>query len=140
MKILLAADGSPYTAKALAFVVAHEGLLGKDGELVVLNVQPPVPGGVTGMVGSNVVADYHKDEAQKVLAPIKEFLGRHTIRYRCLWVVGQPVDEILRTAKAEKAEVIVAGTHGHGVFARAVMGSVSQRLVGQSEVPVLMVK
>jgi nucleotide-binding universal stress UspA family protein len=140
MKILLAADGSPFTTKALAFVVSHEGLVGKDGELVVLNVQPPVPPGVCSMVGSNVVADYHRDEAQKVLEPIKEFLGRHTIPFRCLWVTGQPVDEILRTAKAEKAEVIVMGTHGYGVITRLVMGSVSQRVVAQSEVPVLLVK
>lgn len=140
MKILLAADGSPYTMKALAFVAAHEGMLGKDGELVVLNVQPPVPGGVAGMVPSHVVADYHRDEALKVLAPIKEFLARQSFRHRSLWVVGPPVDEILRTAKAEKADVILAGTQGHGLFASAVMGSVSQRLVGQSEVPVLVVK
>jgi nucleotide-binding universal stress UspA family protein len=140
MKILLAADGSPFTMKALAFLVSHEGLAGKDGELVVLNVQPPVPPGVTGMVGSNVVADYHRDEAQKVLAPIKEFLDRHPIRYRSLTVVGQPVEEILRTAQAEHAQLIAMGTHGYGVVARLVMGSVAQRVVAQSELPVLLVK
>ena len=88
MKILLAADGSSFTRKALAFVAAHEELTGPGGELIVLNVQVPVPPGVKGMVGSHVVADYHREEAEKVINPIKEFLGGHKIPFRCSWVVG----------------------------------------------------
>ena len=51
MKILFAADGSSYTKKALAFLVTHEALCGPDDELVVLNVQPPIPPRVKRMVG-----------------------------------------------------------------------------------------
>ena len=47
MKVLLAADGSEYTKKALAFLVTHESLVNSNDELIVLNVQPPVPGRVT---------------------------------------------------------------------------------------------
>jgi nucleotide-binding universal stress UspA family protein len=140
MKILLAADGSPYTKKALAFLVTHEGVAGPDDELVVLNVQPPVPPGVKGMVGASVVTDYHREEALKVIEPIKEFMGRHQIPFRCLWVVGSAADEIVKAAGTEKAQMIVMGTHGYGVVARLVMGSVAQKVVAQSEVPVLLVK
>jgi nucleotide-binding universal stress UspA family protein len=140
MKILLAADGSDYTKKALGFLVNHEELLGPDGELAVLNVQPPVPPRVSTMVGSGVVHDYHKDEAGKVLGPINTFLDRHPLRYRSWWVVGQAGDEIVRAAVAEKAQLIVMGTHGHGALARALMGSVAQRVLVDSEVPVLLVK
>ena len=38
MNILLAADGSKYTKKALAFLVTHESLCGPDDELYVLNL------------------------------------------------------------------------------------------------------
>jgi nucleotide-binding universal stress UspA family protein len=140
MKILLAADGSPYTKKALAFLVTHEGLSGPNDELVVLNVQPPVPHGVTGMVGADIVAGYHSEEAQKVIEPIKAFLAHHAIPFRCDWRVGSPVEEIVRAALAEKAQLIVMGTHGYGVVGRVVMGSVAQRVLAQSEVPVLLVK
>jgi nucleotide-binding universal stress UspA family protein len=140
MKILLAADGSPYTKKALAFLVTHEGLSGPNDELVVLNVQPPVPHGVTGMVGADIVAGYHSEEAQKVIEPIKAFLAHHAIPFRCLWVVGSAADEIVKAAGTEKAQMIVMGTHGYGVVGRVVMGSVAQRVLAQSEVPVLLVK
>ena len=60
MKILLAADGSPFTKKALAFLVTHEGLASARDELVVLHVQPPIPPRVTTMVGGDEIATYHR--------------------------------------------------------------------------------
>jgi nucleotide-binding universal stress UspA family protein len=140
MKILFAADGSKYTKKALAFLVTHESLAGPDGEVVVLNVQAPVPGRVSSMLGSTEVAAYHAEESQKVLAPIERFLQRHKIAFKARGVVGSPTTEILRAAKKEKVHMIVMGTHGHGILGRAVMGSVAQRVVTDSEIPVLLVK
>lgn len=140
MKILFAADGSQYTKKALAFLVTHDSLAGPDGEVVVLNVQAPVPGRVKTMLGSAEVAAYHAEESQKVLAAIERFLKRHKIAFKTLAAVGSPTAEILRTAKREKAHMIVMGTHGHGILGRAVMGSVAQRVVTDADVPVLLVK
>lgn len=140
MKVLFAADGSKYTKKALAFLVTHENLAGPEDEVVVLNVQPPVPPRVKGMVGASTVNAYYEDEAKKVLDPIERFLKRHKLNYRTLWVAGPPAVEVTRVAKREKAHMIVMGTHGHGILGRAVMGSVAQRVVTDSEIPVLLVK
>ena len=140
MKILLAADGSKFTKKALAFLVTHESLAGAEDELVVLNVQVPVPGRVKSMLGSAEVAAYHQEEANKVLDPIKRFLDRHGLPYRCAAVVGLPVAEILKAAKREKSHLLVMGTHGHGLLGRALMGSIAQRVVADCDIPVLLVK
>ncbi len=140
MKILLAVDGSKYTKKALAFLVTHEALAGPDGELLVLNVQPAMPPRVRAMVGSEMVADYQRSEAEKVLGPIERFLKRHDIPYRCQWVVGSASDQILRTARKEGSQMVVMGTHGHGLLGRALMGSVAQRVLLGADVPVLLVK
>ena len=140
MKILLAADGSLFTQKALAFVAGHKSLLGIDDEMVVVNVQPPVPGRVTTMLGSAEVAAYHSEEADKVLKPIKTFLDQNKLRYRCSAVTGSAVEEIIQAAKNERVDLIVMGTHGHGWIGRALMGSVAQRVVVDSAVPVLLVK
>ena len=140
MKILLAADGSAYTKKALAFLVTHEALAGDDAEVVVLNVQPPVPPRVKAMVGAAAVNDYHNDEAQKVLAPIERFLKRHDIPFVARWTLGQPAAEVLKAAKREKAQLLVMGTHGHGLLGRALMGSVAQNVLTGSDIPVLLVK
>ncbi len=140
MKILLAADGSEYTKKALAFLVTHESLLNSHSELLVLNVQPPMPGRVSTLLGSAEVAAYHLEEGDKVLQPIKQFLDRHALVYRCESVIGHPVEEILKAAATAKSDVIVMGTRGHGLIGRALMGSVAQRVVSDSDIPVLLVK
>lgn len=140
MKVLLAADGSKYTKKALAFLTTHETLFGPGDELVVLHVQAPVPPRVKTMVGSAAVRDWHREEAEKILAPIDRFLKRHEIAFRTKWVVGPPADEILDLAQREKVHLVVMGTHGRGVFGRALMGSVAQRVLTGAKVPVLLVK
>ena len=140
MKIVFAADGSACTKKALAFLVNHQNLAGADDELFVFNVQPPLPPSVALMVRSEAADDSHRDEANKVLDPIKLFLDRHPIRYRCDWVVGSPAEEIVKVTRREQAHMIVMGTHGHGLLGRIVMGSVAQRVVADCDVPVLLVK
>lgn len=140
MKILFAADGSKYTKKALAFLTTHENLAGPEDEVVVLNVQAPMPPRVKTMVGAAVVNDYHRDEAQKVLDPIGRFLKRHDVQFKTSWLVGSPVQEILRAAKREKAHMIVMGTHGHGLLSRALLGSVAQRVLSDCDIPVLLVQ
>ena len=140
MKILLAADGSPFTKKALAFLVTHEGLAGAKDELVVLHVQPPMPPRVGTMVGADTVTAYHRDEADAVLNPIKAFLQRHEVPFRCDWVVGNAVEEILSAVAKEHVQMIVMGTHGHGLVGRLFMGSIAQRVVARCDVPVLLVK
>ncbi|MES2941980.1 MAG: universal stress protein [Pseudomonadota bacterium] len=140
MKVLFAADGSTFTKKALAFLVTHESLVGKDDELVVLNVQPEVPNRVKHILGSAEITAYHQEEAAKVLDPIKEFLDKHQLKYRCSTVVGHISDEILLAAKNEKAHMLVMGTRGHGLITRALMGSVAQRVLADCDIPVLLVQ
>jgi len=140
MKIVLAADGSSYTKKALAFLVTHEEIAGAGGEVVVVNVQPAVPPRVKSMVGAAAVADYHREESEKVLKPIGKFLERHGIAYTTRSAVGHPGVEIAKAAKKEKAHMIVMGTHGHGILGRALLGSVAQNVITDCEMPVLLVK
>ncbi|MEI7783503.1 MAG: universal stress protein [Betaproteobacteria bacterium] len=140
MKILLPVDGSPYTKKALAFLVTHEQLCGPDDELSVIHVQPPMPPRVKTLVGASAVHQYHEQEAQRVLAPIEKFLDRHHLHYKARWLLGSASHEIVKAADKEGAHMIVMGTHGHGVLGRAMMGSVAQRVVTDSPVPVLLVR
>ena len=140
MKVLLAADGSKFTKKALAFLVNHEGLVNKNDELFVLNVQIQVPARVRTMLGSAEVAAYHREESDKVLNPIRKFRDKHALNYRCASVVGHPVEEILKAAEKEQSHLVVMGTRGHGLIGRALIGSIAQRVVAECNVPVLLVK
>ena len=54
--------------------------------------------------------------------------------------VGTPADRITTFAKRERADLIVMGTHGRGILARALLGSVAQRVVSQAPCPVMTVR
>jgi len=139
MKLLLAADGSSYTKKALAWLVTNPPF-GGETELVVLNVQTPVPPRVRSLVGAAAVRDFHHDEAVKILSPVERFLRRHSLRWTTQWSVGSPPTEILRVAQRERAHQIVMGTHGRGALGRALLGSVAQGVLTAADVPVLLVR
>jgi nucleotide-binding universal stress UspA family protein len=53
--------------------------------------------------------------------------------------VGDVVEEILRTADAIKAELIIMGRHGHGAMYNLLVGSVTQGVLKRADPPVLLV-
>ena len=52
---------------------------------------------------------------------------------------GDPADTVLDAAKAEDVDMIVLGSHGRGPIGRLLLGSVSQRVVRQATVPVVVI-
>ena len=77
---------------------------------------------------------------QGVLDPIEKFLKRHGLNYKLHYVVGAAAPEILKAVTQQGVHMVVMGTHGHGLLGRALMGSVAQRVVTESTVPVLLVR
>lgn len=140
MKIILAADGSKYTKKALAFLVTHEGMASSSDEVIVVHAQMALPPRVQSAVGSRMAREYQAEEADKVLNPIRKFLDKHDIPYQTEWSVGSAHEAVLKAARKHKAHLIVMGTHGHGLVGRAFLGSVAQKVVTQADVPVMLVK
>jgi nucleotide-binding universal stress UspA family protein len=140
MKVLFAADGSTFTKKALTFLVGNKNLLGKGDELVVVHVQDAVSANIERKLGSAEVAAYQAKQADAILKPIKRFLDKHTINYRCLWVVGTAAGQIIDISKRERVQMVVMGAHGHGLLSRMFMGSVAQRVLAESDIPTLLIK
>ena len=54
--------------------------------------------------------------------------------------MGAPHEEIVRTAAEEGAGMIVMGTHGRSGLNRALLGSVTERVVRLARCPVLTVR
>jgi nucleotide-binding universal stress UspA family protein len=53
--------------------------------------------------------------------------------------VGSAAAEIVRYAASTDAQVIVLGSHGHGVVRRFMLGSVADRVLRQAACPVMLV-
>lgn len=60
-------------------------------------------------------------------------------RFTAAVVVGQPAAEIARYADEQGADVVVLGSHGHGLVHRFLLGSVAERVARQAPCAVLIV-
>jgi nucleotide-binding universal stress UspA family protein len=53
---------------------------------------------------------------------------------------GQPADEILKEVGEQSADLVIMRTRGQAGIQRAVMGSVAERLLSRSDVPIMMLR
>jgi nucleotide-binding universal stress UspA family protein len=140
MKILLAVDGSEFTKKMLAYLTTHEELFGAHNRYTLLTVTPQLPPRARSAVGQDMVDEYHREEAEKVLAPVTKFLLRHGIDAKSVAKVGHAGEIISKAAETGKFDMVVMGSHGHGTWGNLVMGSVATQVLANCKVPVLLVR
>ena len=73
---------------------------------------------------------------------LEEFRNEHFVMFenaKTAVVPGDPSEEIINYAHAEKIDAIIMGTHGRKGLSKTVFGSVADRVVKGAPVPVLVV-
>lgn len=140
MKVLLAIDGSKDTKEMLAYLTTHEALLGASPQLVLVNVQIGVPPRASRAVGKKVVDEYLRAETERVFGPVCKFLDQHGYQYKTTRRTGHPAEEILKESVKSKVDLIVMGSHGRGGLTSLLLGSVVQKVLAASTVPVLVIR
>ena len=140
MKILIAVDGSVYSHRMLAYLAAHDDLLGPKHEYTVVHSVPAVPPRAAHLAGSAVVAKYYDDEAEAVFQPIRAFFEQHDIQGDFVRTVGHASASIAKLAEDGKFDLLVMGSHGHGELASLVLGSVATKVLAKCSTPVLLIR
>jgi nucleotide-binding universal stress UspA family protein len=140
VKILVAADGSKYTTRAVRYVVDKLLPLPKGSAVHLVNVHRPIPAHAASALGKAEVQDYYRDECDKALAPASRLLDKAGIAHEPLRFVGEPGEEIARVANKGAYDMVIMGSHGHGALATLVLGSVASKVLAHSKVPVLIVR
>lgn len=140
MKILVAADGSRYTKRMLAYIAAHDEWLGPGHEYTVLTVVPPLPPRAAAVLPKSVVAAHHAEQAERVFAPIRKFFDKQGLKANYLAKTGAPGQEIAEQAKDGRYDLLVIGSHGHGALGGLVLGSVASRVMASCSTPVLVLR
>jgi len=134
-KILCPIDFSEHSLAALD--VALKVTQQNDAKLYLLNVAP-VPAGAAGF--QPVPMDPYpllERERQEELAKLARERIPAAVRYETLVISGDPAERVLETARGLEADLIVMGTHGRRGLSHLVLGSVAERVVRESLVPVL---
>jgi nucleotide-binding universal stress UspA family protein len=106
-------------------------------QLVVLHVIPQVYSAADVPLNADAIgADVEREiAAAQARAEIKTAVD---IRQEVRWADSVP-DEIRGFLETENADLVVIGTHGHGAFKRALIGSVAAGVARAAPCPVLLV-
>jgi nucleotide-binding universal stress UspA family protein len=123
-RLLIASDGSPYSDAALTEAIAmasraHGELLGvavarEEGEIL---------------------------EAQEIVHRMMTAANREGISFQGFSPQGLAADDgIIQVALENHVDLIIMGSHGRTGFKKLLMGSVTERVIGQTPYPVLVVK
>ncbi len=140
MKILVAADGSEFTQRVLAYVVKHVDWLGARHEYTVLHVTPAVPPRAAAAVDKALLDEHYAEEGEKVFTPIRAFFAEHGLAATFLNKVGHAAETIAATADKGHYDLVLIGSHGHDTFANLVLGSVATKVLAGCGVPVLVIR
>ena len=142
MQILLVpVDGSECSLHAVDYAIRRARLSKEATELHVLNVQPPiVTVNVKLFVSKESLETYYRDEGNKALEPALARLEASGLAATPHIGVGDAGKIVCDYANEKSATEIIMGTHGRGVLAGALIGSVAQKVVHLSPVPVVLVK
>ena len=140
MKILIAADGSEYTKRMLAYIAAHDEWLGTRHHYTVIYGVLEVPQRAAAFVGLRAVREFYESDAEAVFRPIRAFFEQQGIEARFVHTVGHVAESIANLADEGKFDLIVMGSRGHGDVANLILGSVTTKVLAKTSVPVLLIR
>ena len=141
MKILIAADGSDCSARAVASLIAHVKWFSGQPELHLLHVHAPIPIGLaTRHISHDVLENHYREEGKEALKSAEALLAAAALPFTRHIHVGPIAETIVKIANELGCELICMGTHGHGEVASALLGSVANKVLHFAQTPVLMAK
>ncbi len=81
-----------------------------------------------------------RDDAEALAKQVQTLMAKSSVKVDIDVRVGQPDEAIVECAKERGADLIIMGSHGRTGLERLLVGSVSERVIGSAECPVLVVK
>jgi nucleotide-binding universal stress UspA family protein len=131
-RVLVALDGSRHAERALEDVLA---VIGEEQcQIVLARVQE----GPTAMVSDAWVKDTVREITREYLEPLAARHATPTRRFTCVAVVNvDPARALLALAREHNAFLIALATHGRTGARRVMLGSVADKLIRGTTIPVL---
>ena len=139
-RILVPLDFSANSNRALDY--AH-GLALQVGAALHLVHVCEMPGMITASMDAYAIeyADWSRRLAEDAERQLLEFTERlRDVKVTTEVLFGRAALAIVDAAEANKADLIVMGTHGHGAMMHVLMGNVAERVVRTAACPVLTIR
>jgi nucleotide-binding universal stress UspA family protein len=134
-KILVPLDGSELAECVLPHVKAIAGGCGTE-QVVLLKVVEPLP----AEINDERVRNHVMKAAEDYLVRIQAKLNKAGLAIETQVLTGIPAETISDFAQRNKVDLIALATHGRSGISRWVFGSVADKLVRSSSVPILLIR
>ena len=146
MKILIAIDGSAFSKPVLRMASDIAGLAPNVEFKVMTAYEVPAPVAAAPFVPMPVytqeILDGLRVRAEEIAGSVKADLTKHfpkTPISTCV-VMDEPGSAIVSKAMTWRPDLIIVGSHGHGMIGRVLLGSVSDHVVHHAPCSVMVAK
>ena len=135
LRVLIPIDGSRNSQFAVKHVI-KQFMCNTAMEVHLLNVQHPFSRDIGRFISRKSLHDYHRDQSEKVLAPVRQMLDQHGIPYSVHNEVGDSAKIITDTARRLRCDQIVMSTARKNSLTRLLESSVTNEVLELTSVPV----
>ena len=146
-KILLPTDGSKNSEKAIAHALTIAEF--EDAEIIVLNVVDSVY--LTGLPEEDLITKSEmimEEESRRVLERVESIIedlekekgsSAKNVKITSKTIEGNAADVILKVSESEDVDMIVIASSGKHMLDRFLLGSVTEKTVRHSTIPILVI-
>ena len=144
--VLVAMDGSDNSFRAVSFLqslgLPRQTRMRLLAVVERLRYPTTAPRAARGQLGGILreLEDERRGELDRALQRAADLLGDRIARVNRYTPTGDPAEEIVVTTRDFDTDLVVVGARGRGGLARALLGSVSEKVLHHARCPVLIVK
>jgi nucleotide-binding universal stress UspA family protein len=150
-KILIATDGSEHVKKAVTHAIELAKVYGAELHAVyVMDIKADYArslytdrstGGLKRILKEEGhCADMYRKEGEEATKYIEDMAKKEGLEIRKWIPAGHPAEEIIKLAEEQTIDLIVMGTLGRSGFEKFLLGSVADKVIRNSRIPVLTVR
>lgn len=140
--LLVPLDGSTFADKALAYALSLAQKY--DSKITLLHVSSHHwEGEMSAEVpqAETLTAQIETSSSELYLKEKKDKLTADGYKVEALIMKGEPISAIiLKAAESESADTIIMSTHGHTGWRKHLFGSVAEKVITHSQIPVLVIR
>jgi len=138
-KIVIATDGSEYTKKSVEFAIKlAKNLNAEIHGIYVMDTAAFVSIPLDAALED--ILEILKEEGRKALEYVENLAKENGVRVHTKILEGYPAEMIVKYAEEIGADLISVGTLGKSGIERFILGSVSEKVIRLSKIPVMVVK
>lgn len=134
--VVIPVDGTTSALRAVQHVIRQRAMHPERTQVTLMNVQPRLPRHITRFATAQSVRELQAERAEAAMADAEELLRDANMTYDVRVFKGDAAENIVKAAQECKADSIVMGTTRKNALTRFFQGSVVNKVMAMTDMPV----